>query len=163
MQRQLALFLYSGGYSPGLFALALAQQLPSALVEVSDLSISISRDQPRVEAKVQVNLLGGAISNEVVVKARLEVESGVRLRETYESAQVMGQSPLELPSQVQYSREVFVTYVDDDVLLVRDASGVPEVLVRKEKYFRDFGGKEPSEIDDMGPPGSIDEQLPATD
>ena len=38
--RQLALFLYSGGYSPGLFALSLAQKLPAGLVEVGDLEIS---------------------------------------------------------------------------------------------------------------------------
>ena len=37
--RQLALFLYSGGYSPGLFALSLAQKLPSALVELGELEI----------------------------------------------------------------------------------------------------------------------------
>ena len=37
--RQIALFLYSGGYSPGLFALSLANSLPSALVEVGDLEI----------------------------------------------------------------------------------------------------------------------------
>lgn len=37
--RDLALFLYSGGYSPGLFALSLAQKLPAQLVELGDLSI----------------------------------------------------------------------------------------------------------------------------
>jgi len=37
--RDLALFLYSGGYSPGLFALGLAQKLPSQLVELGDLEI----------------------------------------------------------------------------------------------------------------------------
>ena len=37
--RDLALFLYSGGYSPGLFALNLAQKLPAALVELGDLEI----------------------------------------------------------------------------------------------------------------------------
>jgi hypothetical protein len=41
----LALVRYSGGYSPGVFALNLANsQLPSVLVEVGDLEISISRD-----------------------------------------------------------------------------------------------------------------------
>ena len=46
--RQLALFLYSGGYSPGIFALGLAQTLPRPLVDVgSDLEIAISRSQVR--------------------------------------------------------------------------------------------------------------------
>jgi len=128
--RQLALFLYSGGYSPGLFALSLAQNLPSALCETGDLSISVNREQPRIEANIGVKFLGGS-ENEISVKARLDVESAVRFTETYESATVLGQS-YELPEAVQYSRELIVTYVDEDLLVVRDASGVPEILVRKE-------------------------------
>lgn len=41
--RDLALFLYSGGYSPGLFALTLAQKLPPQLVELGDLEICESK------------------------------------------------------------------------------------------------------------------------
>ena len=41
--RDLALFLYSGGYSPGLFALGIAQKLPSQLVELGDLVICKSK------------------------------------------------------------------------------------------------------------------------
>jgi hypothetical protein len=158
VHRQLALFLYSGGYSPGVFALSLAQQLPSNLVTVGDLEISISRQQPRIEAKVDVKLFGGMEST-VSVKARLDVQSGVRFAETYESATALDRT-VDLPSQVQYSRELYVTYVDEDLLVVRDASGVPEVLVRKSKTFRDNWGTEPSALADMVPPG---EELPATE
>lgn len=129
--RQIALFLYSGGYSPGIFALTLAQNLPAALCETGDLTITISREQPRIEANVGVKLLGGTAEQEVSVKARLDVESAVRFTETYESASVLGQN-IELPEAVQYSRELMVTYVDEDILVVRDASGIPEILVRKE-------------------------------
>ena len=158
-RRQLALFLYSGGYSPGLFALSLAQQLPSALVDVGDLEITIARDQPRVEAKVTTLLLNGSLENSVSVRARLEVESAIRLKETYESATVLDQE-VALPPLIQYSRDLYVTYVDEDLLVVRDASGVPEVLVRKVKQFTGNWGIEPSALDDMVPPG---EELPATD
>lgn len=127
--RQLALFLYSGGYSPGLFALTLAKQLPSQIVDVGDLEICISSVQPRIEAKVSVRLFGG-VENEVVVKAGLQTESDVRMKETYESATVLG-NDIDLPEQIQYSRDLYVSYVDDELLIVRDASGVPEVLVRK--------------------------------
>lgn len=151
MSRQLALFLYSGGYSPGLFALNLAQKLPSQIVSVGDLEISISREQPRIEAKVDVKTFGSFASS-VVVKARLEVESEVRLRETYESATVMDRN-IELPELLQYSRDLYVTYVDEDILVVRDGSGVPELLVRKEKSFSRNWGTEPSDVDDMVPPG----------
>jgi len=131
--RQLALFLYSGGYSPGLFALSLAQQLPLGLVEPGDLEITIAREQPRVEAKIGVKFFGGA-ENDVVVKAKLDVGTGKRITETYEAATVMGQV-IDIPEQVRYSRDLYVTYVDNDILVVRDGSGVPEVLVRKEKNF----------------------------
>lgn len=157
--RQLALFLYSGGYSPGLFALSLAKQLPAGLVEVGDLEISISRQQPRIEACVQVKLLNGSLENDVMVKARLEVESDVRMKETYESVSVLDRE-MELPFQIQYSRDLYVTYVDEDLLVVRDASGVPEILVRKNKTFSRNWGTEPESMEDMVPPG---EELPATD
>jgi hypothetical protein len=157
--RQLALFLYSGGYSPGLFALSLAKQLPAGLVEVGGLEISISRQQPRIEASVQVKLLNGSLENDVMVRARLDVESEVRMKETYESVRVLDQE-MELPSLVQYSRDLYVTYVDDDLLVVRDASGVPEILVRKDKTFSRNWGTEPESMGDMVPPG---EELPATD
>jgi hypothetical protein len=90
---------------------------------------AISREQPRIEASVPVKFLGGT-ENEVQVTARLDVDSSVRLTETYESATVLGNS-IDLPQAVQYSRDLYVTYVDEDLLVVRDASGVPEVLVRK--------------------------------
>lgn len=144
--RQLALFLYSGGYSPGIFALSLAQKLPSGLISADDLEIAISRDQPRVEAKVGLKLLGGS-SSEISVKAKLDIESDIRLRETYESATVLGNA-VNIPSQIKYSRDLFVTYLDDDILIVREASGIPEVLVRKEKAFTNEWGNEPGEVMD---------------
>ncbi|KAL7539655.1 hypothetical protein ACHAXR_009480 [Thalassiosira sp. AJA248-18] len=127
--RDLALFLYSGGYSPGLFALGLAQKLPAQLVELGELEISISRAQPRIEAKIDVKLFGGS-EDTIEVKARLEEDSGLRFTETYESASVLGQT-VDLPEALQYSRDLYVSYVDEDILVVRDGAGVPEILVRK--------------------------------
>jgi hypothetical protein len=134
-----------------MFALGLAQKLPSNLVDVGDLEISICREQPRVEAKVNVKsfLLG---ETSVVVKAQLQVESDVRLRETYESASVMDRV-IEIPEQLRYARDLYVTYLDEDILVVRDGSGVPELLVRKEKMFSKNWGTEPSDVDDMMAPG----------
>lgn len=73
--------------SPGLFALSLAQKLPSSLVSVGDLKIEIFEQEPRVLATVDVTTPLGESS--VTVKATLKGESDVRLRETYESAEVM--------------------------------------------------------------------------
>jgi hypothetical protein len=150
ISRQLALFLYSGGYSPGLFALNLAQKLPFNMVNVGDLEISICREQPRVMAKVDVKSFLGESS--VVVKAQLEVESDVRLRETYESATVADRV-VELPDLLRYSREIYVTYLDEEILVVRDGSGIPELLVRKEKTFSRNWGTDPSGVDDTLAPG----------
>ncbi|CAB9518909.1 Probable plastid-lipid-associated protein [Seminavis robusta] len=150
--RQIALFLYSGGYSPGVFALGLLQNLPlpSEMLDVGDLEVTISRDQPRVEAKIPIKV-GSGMDAGIAVKARLEVESGKRLRETYESATLMEQN-VNLPGIAQYSREVFVTYLDNDILVARDGSGVVEVLVRKQKTFSQNWGTEPSDFD-LTPPG----------
>ena len=143
--RQLALFLYSGGYSPGLFAISLANKLPATIVDVQDLEISISREQPRIQATVDVKSIFG--DSKVEVKAKLEVESDVRLRETYESTSVLGRT-VEFPELLRYSRSLYVTYVDEDILIVRDGSGVPELLFRKEKDFSRNWGKEPSEMEE---------------
>ena len=152
--RQLALFVYSGGYSPGIFALFLLQNspLPTELLDVGDLEISISRDQPRVMAKIPIQIGLGGVDASVSVKARLEVESDRRLKETYESATVLNQNAF-LPSLLQYSRDIYVTYLDDDLLIIRDGSGIPEVLLRKQPKFSKEWGNEPSSIDDLTPPG----------
>lgn len=127
--RQAALFLYSGGYSPGLFALSLAQQLPSSVVEVGELQIIISRLQPRIEAKVDVKLLGDT-NQEIKLEADLDVMSDVRFKETYRKFAKFFDREITIPDALQYSRDLYITYLDDDLLVVRDGSGIPEILVR---------------------------------
>ena len=155
--RQLALFLYDGGYSPGMFTYTLAQSLPKQLVDTEDLEITIQRSNPRVTASIRVRLLGGVVDGTVAVQARLDTESGMRLRETYESASILGQPARDFPGILQYARELYVTYLDDDLLIVRDGSGVPEVLVRKDKSFSKQWGTEPSSVMDLTPPGDGDD------
>lgn len=151
--RQLALFLYSGGYSPGLFALQLAKQLPSNLVDiVGSLDITISREAPRVEGKATVKTLMGGESA-LKVKSNLEVVSDIRLRESYESATGLGGQAVDLPGFLQYTRDIYVTYLDEDLLVIRDGSGVPELLIRKEKSFTRIWGDEPTTVDDSLAPG----------
>jgi hypothetical protein len=52
------------------------------------------------------------------------------MTETYEAASLLGQN-VDLPQAVQYARDLYVTYLDEDILVVRDGSGVPEILMRK--------------------------------
>jgi len=126
--RGIALFLYDGGLSPGLFALSLAQSLPTQFAELGDLQIYISRDQPRIEAKISAKVFGN--DSDVSVKADLEIETGIRMKETYKSATI-AENGIDIPEQLQYSRDLYITYLDDDLLVVRTATGVPEVLVRQ--------------------------------
>jgi hypothetical protein len=155
--RQIALFLYSGGYSPGVFAYTMASNLPG--VQLGAVEIAISRSQPRVTASVPVKLFSGMTEGSVAVVAKLEVESAIRLRETYEQIQLIntgsnGQTiNRDIPEFLRYSRDLYVTYLDEDFLIVRDGSGVPEVLVRKEKQFSKSWGTEPGAVSDLMPPG----------
>lgn len=127
-----------------MFALELAQKLPKFLFDVDDesgLEISISRNQPRVEGTIRLKVLGGEAQT-VSVKCRLETLSDIRIREVYESASVLDQQ-VEIPEALQYTRDMYVTYVDEDILVIRDGSGVPELLVRKEKAFTRNWGTDP--------------------
>jgi hypothetical protein len=94
----------------------------------------------------------------VAVVAKLEAESAIRLRETYEQIQLINTSngqPInrDIPEFLRYSRDLYVTYLDEDLLIVRDGSGVPEILVRKEKQFSKSWGTEPGAVSDLVPPG----------
>jgi hypothetical protein len=142
------------------FAYTLAQQLPNQLIDTSERSveITISRSQPRIEASCNVKLFNGAVDGTITVSAHLEVLSDVRFRETYETATILGQEvPVTIPKQLRYSRDLYITYLDDDLLIVRDATGVPEILVRQSKQFMKDWGIEPNMVEDMVPPGDGDD------
>lgn len=150
--RQIALFLYAGGYAPATFGLALSKALPSALLSVSNAKLSIRRKQPRVEAYAEVKA-GPLPSSPVAISCNLEAQSDVRLKETYKAVKV-GTSNLDVPAALQYSRLLYVVYLDEDLLIVRDETGVPEVLLRKEMEFAVAPSGEPSFLDDDLAPGA---------
>merc|ERR1719238_413948 len=133
-------FLYASGASPGLKGLQLllkgaksAPKSPSGaeLVDVRETFLTIKEEQPRAEASVGVRLL--SVENTVKLSSKLEAESAVRLVETYEAAESEYMS-LRLPfsSPVQYKRSVLISYLDEEMMVVRDSVGRPDVLVRCE-------------------------------
>lgn len=133
-------FLYASGASPGLKGLQLllkgaksAPKSPSGaeLVDVRETFLTIKQEQPRAEASVGVRLL--SVENTVKLSSKLEAESAVRLVETYEAAESEYMS-LRLPfsSPVQYKRSVLISYLDEEMMVVRDSVGRPDVLVRAE-------------------------------
>jgi len=130
--------LYASGTSPGLKALQLllkagnsAPKSPSGadLVDIEDAFITISVEQPRATSSIRTRVL--SFENTVKLSSRLEAESAVRLVETYDSAQSeLGNLRLPFQSPVQYKRSVLVSYLDDEILVIRDAFGRPDVLMR---------------------------------
>lgn len=155
--RLLSLLLYTGGgYSPGIFLYQLASQLSNPqLVSLGDVEVSISRIQPRIEATIPIQLFGGSSSSTIQLIASLDVVSNLRLRETYDSINFFKTTNLQLPDVLKYKRDIYVTYVDNDLLIVRDSNGIPEVLVRQNKSFRPSTNiiNDPIDIDDITPPG----------
>lgn len=149
--RQIALFLYAGGYTPGQFGLQLSRMLPDDLVSISDVDITISRDQPRAESKSTVQIANSKF--EVKIQSTIEVESDVRVKETYTTVTV-GDNKLDVPDALKYSRRLYVTYLDEDLMIVRDESGIPEILVRKSMEFLVESTGEPSFADDDLAPGA---------
>merc|ERR1719409_1237131 len=132
--REIALALYTGGFRPGLFA-NLLSKLPgplATLVELDEVELMIKRDQPRVEATAKMVVAG----NEQTLRlmGELASPSAMRLQETLVKAEVFGQTT-DLQSPLRTKRSLFVTFLDDDMLVVRDETGVPDIWLRKNKEF----------------------------
>ena len=119
--------------SPGLIGYQVLKAIPSnTLISSSDLTITINSIAPRVEAKGDVKVVN-SITVDFAVASDLIVKSGSRMTETYVTGKI-GQIEIplsSLPSSV-ISRDLIVTYLDDDLLIVRDSFGGSEVLKRKE-------------------------------
>jgi len=122
--REIALLVYTGGYRPGLVS-SLLGKLPgplATLVDVDDIELNIKADAPRVEASAKVTVFGNPQT--LKTKGDLAASSAVRLRETVQEGDAFGQS-FALPGPLNYKRDIIVTYLDDDLLVVRDETVCP--------------------------------------
>ncbi|CAB1100153.1 unnamed protein product [Ectocarpus sp. CCAP 1310/34] len=149
-------FLYTGGLSPGTLAVQVLSRVAktfSAVVDLKGVTLTINRDQPRVEAAVKASVFG--TEAQVKVRTRLEQKSDMRLQEVYEEAEVAGVT-IPIPARIQACgcprRTLYITYLDDDIMIARDDTGAPDLLVRKQKDFRfNTGTPSTSEEDDSSP------------
>jgi len=133
-------FLFASGASPGLKGLELllqgskvAPKSPSGadLVDVQDTYLTIGAEQPRATAEVKVRVL--SFENTIKLSSRLEAESAVRLVETYDAAESEYLNVrLPFQSPVQYKRSLLISYLDEEMLVVRDALGRADVMMRVE-------------------------------
>ncbi|KAK3289084.1 hypothetical protein CYMTET_3468 [Cymbomonas tetramitiformis] len=126
--REIALAMYAGGFSPGTFAYQVANRLPAELIKTSPLSLTILPDQPRIEITSEVTVFNSSAQT-LKLRNTLDVESDMRIRETYSEAEVSGQG-IAVPEALKYERLLFITYLDEDMMVARDDTGAPDILVR---------------------------------
>mmetsp|Transcript_56785 Transcript_56785/g.183933 ORF Transcript_56785/g.183933 Transcript_56785/m.183933 type:complete len:323 (+) Transcript_56785:59-1027(+) len=129
--RELALFLYGGGFSLGnalsSFASGFWGQNLGVTLASKTVKIVAGRD---VEASVEVEVAGQR--RKLSYTAELMPLSAQRMSEEVVSVNLpdpLGKQDLPL----ELRRSIIVTYLDDEVMVVRDESGVPDVLVREGK------------------------------
>merc|ERR1712183_833559 len=105
--------------------------------------------QPRVEAEASIDIMGGN-SATVTLRANLSPRSSIALREDFVEAEAFGQKAL-LPGPLAVSRNLYIAFLDDEYLIVRDETGLPNVLKRLEKFPE---AVVPSYGDDDSAPGA---------
>lgn len=59
-----------------------------------------------------------------------------------------------LPGPLAFTRQLYVSYLDEEVLVLRDESGVPDVLTRSEMFEGEKAGELSSLEDDAAPGAS---------
>eukprot|EP00401_Gymnodinium_catenatum_P079728 CAMPEP_0117461628 /NCGR_PEP_ID=MMETSP0784-20121206/2626_1 /TAXON_ID=39447 /ORGANISM="" /LENGTH=331 /DNA_ID=CAMNT_0005255347 /DNA_START=1 /DNA_END=996 /DNA_ORIENTATION=- len=127
--RELALFLYGGGFSLGSaltsFAGGFWGQNLGLKLGAKKLRIDLGRD---VEAVAEIEVAGQM--QKLAYKAELLPMSARRLSEEIMSVELPDPIGKRDPP-VELRRNILVTYLDNTMLIARDESGVPEVLVRE--------------------------------
>lgn len=124
--------------SPGLVGLQVLKAISPDSVD--SVTITISSVAPRVVASTALKVASARINVEVTTD--IQAEGGMRLKETV-SAVKIGTFDVPLSSVPGMSslpaalkeRSLFITYLDADLLVVRDELGTPEILTRKDASF----------------------------
>jgi len=127
--RELALFLYSGGFSPGNALTSLAEGFlgQSVGLKVGNKVVDI-RGGRDLEASSNVEAFGQ--HTKLSYTAELFPLSKTRISEEIVSAEL----PAPVGKQdavVELRRNILITFLDEELMVVRDESGVPDVLLRE--------------------------------
>jgi len=125
--RELSLLMYAGGFTPGMFLMSVANKVPGGALRLTNPKITIESQMSSATAKVTASAFGSEY--ELSLKTTLEAESALRLRETYTEAIVAGRQ-VALPDMLKWERLLFVTYLDARLMVVRDETGAPDILLR---------------------------------
>lgn len=138
--REIALLMYAGGFGPGNAALSLANRLPDNLVQVKTVSLEVmgrpAGADGQSRATLALRLLDGQQETDIDLICELAAAGPNKLIEKGKEVRLnagtlnMG-TPVNIPEQVRYTRDLIVTYLDDEILVARDATGSPDILVRE--------------------------------
>jgi len=129
--REIALVMYAAGFSYGSAALSLANRLPDNLVQVKTVALEITQLPGESRATMGVRLLDGQTEADVQLNCELVAAGPTKLIETGKDVIINNGQTVSIPEQLRYTRDLFVTYLDSDLLVVRDATGSPDILVRE--------------------------------
>lgn len=133
--REIALLMYAQGFGPGNAALTLSKRLPDSLVQVKTVSLEITRQSGEAfgdsRARLALRLLDGQRDVDIDLVCDLMASGPGKLNERGKEVSIDGGAPVSIPEQVRYSRDLFITYLDDNLLIARDATGSPDILVRE--------------------------------
>jgi hypothetical protein len=159
-------FIYASGASPAFetlkFMVTGAKSIPKlpfgpAPVSVEETFLTIgalSRGGAPRYSTASTKVSAMSIETKLELRSKLEADTPVRLIETYESAtsQTAGLFPMQVPA-LPFKRPVLVSYLDEAMLIVRDAAGRPDVLTRVDTGYIDttdidVGAEEVKEIAD---------------
>lgn len=114
--------------TPGILGLQAVKHFPGSFVTADDLTIRIQSESPRVRAHTNIKV--GFADVEVAMITDLEAKSAVRLSESFDAAAI-GDFSLPLRTLRTFSRDIIISYLDEDLLIARDPIGTPEILRRK--------------------------------
>lgn len=120
---------------PTLLVYQAVKAIPFKIISASSITLTISAcTQPRVSrvkasSTIKVGDKIAEFKMDFDVLTELEAKSGNRFKETFLAGKV-GPVKIPLPEIPNLKRDLVVSYLDDDLLIVRDSLGSPEVLRR---------------------------------
>ena len=123
---------------PTLLVYQAVKAIPFKIISASSITLTISSwTQPRVSrvkasSTIKVGDRIAEFKMDFEVLTELEAKSGNRFRETFLAGK-LGPVKIPLPDIPNLKRDLVVSYLDDDLLIVRDSLGSPEVLRRLEE------------------------------
>lgn len=139
--RELALFLYGGGYSPGNALSSFVEGFwgKSLGLKFGEKTVTIMSGGRDVNSTADLEVLGH--KEKLSYFAEIMPLSPFRFSEEVLTVQLPG--PLgrqDLPFELR--RNILITYLDEDTMIVRDESGVPDVLIRQMSQASHMEAKE---------------------